>query len=154
LLAVNRLMWGIAGRSPRLMELYLGLMKSLQGDPARIHAQMLRSLPPAEQAFFSKPGRLEAFIASGLESLRQGTRGVAWDTHLYAIPWDFRMQEIRFPVRLLHGEADLNVPVAIARQVAAAIPGCQATFYPGEGHIPLLSNHLDEVIAALATRAA
>jgi len=46
----------------------------------------------------------------------------------------------------LHGEADLNVPVAVARKVAAAIPGCQATFYPGEGHFSTVANHLDEVI--------
>jgi pimeloyl-ACP methyl ester carboxylesterase len=82
--------------------------------------------------------------------MRQGTRGVAWDTHLFAIPWDFRLEEIRFPVRLLHGEADLNVPVAVARKVAAAIPGCQATFYPGEGHFSTLANQLDEIILTLA----
>ena len=147
---VNRLMWGIAGRSVRLMGWYLNSNET----PARRSRQNTRSdaAQPAacRAAFFEKPGRLEAFIASGLEALRQGTRGIAWDTHLYASPWDFRLEEIRFPVRLLHGEADLNVPVAVARQVAALIPGCQATFYPGEGHIPLLSNHLDEVIAALA----
>ena len=136
--AVNRLMWGIAGRSVRLMALFLGLMKSLQGDPAKIHAQMMRSLPPAERAYFAKPGRLEAFIASGLESLRQGTRGVAWDTHLYAIPWDFRMQEIRFPVRLLHGEADLNVPAAIARQVAAAHPRLPGHLLPRRKPHPVI----------------
>lgn len=149
---MNRLMWGIAGRSVRLMGLFLNVTKSVQGDPAKIRQQMMSSMPPVERAFFEKPGRLEAFIASGLESMRQGVRGVAWDTHLYARPWDFRLEEICFPVRLLHGEADLNVPAAVARKVAATIPGCQATFYPGEGHISLLANHLDEVIFTLATQ--
>ena len=149
--AANRLMWGMAGRSTWLMGLFLNLSKAAQsGDPAKIRQQMMSSMPPAEKALFEKPGRLEAFIASGLESMRQGTRGVAWDTHLYAVPWDFRMEEICFPVHLLHGEADLNVPAAVARQVAAAIPGCQAAFYPGEGHLPVLPNHLDEILAVLA----
>jgi pimeloyl-ACP methyl ester carboxylesterase len=146
----NRLMWGIAGRSVALMGLFLYVTKSMQGDPAKIREQMMRSMPPAEKAFFEKPGRLEAFLASGLESMRHGVRGVAWDTHLYSCPWDFRMEEICFPVRLLHGEADLNVPAAVARKVASSIPGCQATFYPGEGHITLLANHLDEVFITLA----
>jgi pimeloyl-ACP methyl ester carboxylesterase len=146
---MNRLMWGVAARSVWLMGLFLNLMKSAQGDPAKIRQQMMSSMPPAEKAFFEKPGRLEAFIASGLESMRQGVRGVAWDTHLYARPWDFRLEEICFPVRLLHGEADLNVPVAVARKVAAAIPGCQATFYPGEGHFSTVTNHLDEIIITL-----
>ena len=150
--AMNRLMWGLAARSVHLMGLFLSVSKSLQSDPAKIRTQMMRSMPPAERAFFEKPGRLEAFITSGLESMRQGTRGVAWDTHLYARPWGFRLEEICFPVRLLHGEADRNVPVAVARKVAATIPGCQATFYPGEGHISILANHLDEVITTLAAK--
>ncbi len=151
---MNRLMWGLAGRSVRLTGLFLKLTISAQRDPAKISEQMMRSMPPAERAFFEKPGRLEAFISSGLEFMRQGTRGVAWDMHLYAIPWDFRMEEICFPVRLLHGEADLNVPVAVARQVAATIPGCQAIYYPGETHMSMVASHLDDVIIALGTEAA
>ena len=144
------LMWWLAARSVRLTTLLLNLTKPRNlGDPAKVREQMMRSMPPAEAAFFEKPGRLEAFMASGMESMRQGVRGVAWDTHLCARPWDFRLEEICFPVRLLHGEADLNVPVAVARKVAAAIPGCQATFYPGEGHFSTVVNHLDEVFNAL-----
>ena len=88
-------------------------------------------------------------MASGAESMRQGIQGIAWDAHLCARPWDFRLEEICFPVHLLHGEADLNVPVTVARKVAAAIPGCQATFYPGEGHFSTVINHLDEVFNVL-----
>jgi hypothetical protein len=88
---MSRLMWGIAARSVRLMGLFLNISKSLQGDPAKIRKQMMSTMPPAERAFFEKPGCLEAFITSGLESMRQGTRGVAWDTHLYVRPWDFRL---------------------------------------------------------------
>jgi pimeloyl-ACP methyl ester carboxylesterase len=147
---MSRLMWGVAARSARLTGLILNLTKpNLQADPAKIRERMLRAMPPVEAAVFEKPGRLEAFIASGAESMRQGTQGIAWDTHLSARPWDFRLEEICFPVRLLHGEADLNVPVAVARKVAAAIPGCQATFYPGEGHFSTVANHMDEVMHAL-----
>jgi pimeloyl-ACP methyl ester carboxylesterase len=143
------LIWWLAGRSARLTSLLLNLTKPRNlGNPAEIRQQMLRRMPPGEAAFFEKPGRLEAFMASTMECVRQGVRGMAWDTHLYGRPWDFRLEEIRFPVRLLHGEADLNVPSAVARKVAAAIPGCQATFYPGEGHISLLGNHFDEIIQA------
>ncbi len=147
--SANRLMWSLAARSVRLMGLFLSIPKALQSDPEKIRQQMLRSLPPGEKDLFQEPGKLEAFIASGLESMRQGVRGVAWDTHLYAIPWDFRLEEICFPVHLLHGEADQNVPVEAAREVAGLIPGCQSAFYPGEGHMSLLAHHLDEIIAVL-----
>ena len=145
-----RFLWWLAGRSVPLTALFLKLLTmGVRGDPAKIRQQTLSRMAPVERAFFEKPGRLEAFLASGLESIRPGIRGLAWDTHLYACPWDFRLEEIRFPVRLLHGEADINVPVVVARQVAAAIPGCQATFYPGEEHLSILVNHLDEVYQTL-----
>ena len=147
---MGRLTWGLAARSVRLIGLFLSLTKpQVQADVAKIRKGLQRSMPPEEALIFDKPGRLEAFIASAAESMRQGMHGIAWDTHLCARPWDFRLEEIRFPVRLLHGEADRNVPVAIARQVAAAIPGCQATFYPGEGHFSTVINHLDEVFSAM-----
>ena len=152
---MGRLMWGVAARSFPLTVLLMNLTKPRGlGDPAKIRQQILRTMPPAERAFFDQPGRLEAFLASTVECVRPGVRGMAWDTHLYARPWDFRLEEIRVPVRLLHGEDDHNVPVAVARLVAAAIPGCQATFYPGEGHLSMLANHLDEVIMEMAAEAA
>jgi pimeloyl-ACP methyl ester carboxylesterase len=147
---MGRLMWGLAARSVRLTGLLLNLTKpNVRGDVAKIRQRMMRTLPPEEAVIFEKPGRLEAFIASAEESMRQGVHGIAWDSHLCARPWDFRLEEICFPVRLLHGEADLNVPVAVARKIAAAIPGCQATFYPGEGHFSTVMNHLDEVFNSL-----
>jgi pimeloyl-ACP methyl ester carboxylesterase len=147
------LMWRLAGRSFQLTNLFLNLTKPRNlGDPAKIREQMMRTTPPSERAFFEKPGVLEAFMASTVECMRPGVRGMAWDMHLYARPWDFRLEEIRFPVRLLHGEADFNVPVAVARKVAATIPDCQATFYPGEGHLGILAKHLDEIIDTLATK--
>jgi len=147
---MNRLMWGLAARSARLIGLLLTLtIPKRQVDVEKIRKQMMRSMPPGEASIFEKPGRLESFMASGAESMRQGIHGIAWDTHICARPWDFRLEEICFPVRLLHGEADMNVPVAVARKVAAAIPDCQATFYPDEGHFSTVANHLDEVINVL-----
>jgi pimeloyl-ACP methyl ester carboxylesterase len=146
------ILWWLAARSLPLTVLLLTLTKPRNlGDLDKIRQQMKRSIPPAEAAFFERPGRLEAFMASTLECVRPGVRGMAWDTHLCARPWDFRLEEIGFPVRLLHGEADLNIPVAVARKVAASIPGCQASFYPSEGHLSMLANHLDEVIVSLGS---
>jgi pimeloyl-ACP methyl ester carboxylesterase len=150
----GRLMWGLAARSVRLTGLLLNLTKpNVQADVAKIREQMMRNMPPGEAVIFETPGRLEAFMTSAAESMRQGVHGIAWDTHLCARPWDFNLEEICFPVHLLHGEADMNVPVAVARKVAAAIPGCQSTFYPGEGHFSTIANHLNEIFEILFTGA-
>ena len=152
---IGRFIWWMAARSVRLTSLFLNLTKPRNlGDPAKIREQMKRSMPAGEAAVLDKPGRLETFMASATESIRQGVTGMAWDTHLCAGPWDFHPEEIRFPVRLLHGESDINVPIAVARKVAAVIPGCQATFYPGEGHFSTAANHMDEIINTLSRGAA
>jgi hypothetical protein len=61
--------------------------------------------------------------------------GPALELRLYARPWGFRLEDIQVPVHLWHGEQDANNPIAMARHLAAAIPDCQASFYPGEGHL-------------------
>jgi pimeloyl-ACP methyl ester carboxylesterase len=147
---MGRLVYWLASRSAGLTRLFLSLTRPRgMADVDKVRQQVKRSLPPVEAAVLEKPGRLEAFIASGEESMRQGLRGIAWDTHLCACAWDFRLEEINLQVRLLHGEADRNVPVAVARKISACIPGCQATFYPGEGHFSAAINHMDEVIKPL-----
>jgi pimeloyl-ACP methyl ester carboxylesterase len=90
----------------------------------------------------------EVFRASLAEAFRGGGRGPAWELRLSARPWGFRLHDIRAPVRLWHGELDPNASVAMARQLAAAIPGCRATFYPWEGHLHF-AHRLPEILAAL-----
>ncbi len=98
---------------------------------AKIRQQMMRSMPSGERAYFEKPGRLEAFLASTVEATRPGS-AAGWPGILICTrrPWDFRLEEIYFPVRLLHGEADLNVPVAVARKVAASHPRLPGHVFP------------------------
>jgi pimeloyl-ACP methyl ester carboxylesterase len=71
------------------------------------------------------------------------------ELQLFSRPWDVPLGEIAMPVRLWHGEADAQVPLAIARRLTAAIPDCRASFVPGAGHLWIL-DHLDEVLEALA----
>jgi pimeloyl-ACP methyl ester carboxylesterase len=105
--------------------------------------------PAADLAALAKPGVAEAYFAMLDESWCGGTRGVAWDATIIARPWGFRLEEINMPVFLWHGEADNMVPPAVARYVSGAIPNCTATFYPDEGHISMLANHLEEILQAL-----
>lgn len=115
---LGRLVWGLSARAPGPASLLFSLTRprDLQ-DVSKIRQRMKRSMSPVESAVFEKPSRLEAFIASGVESMHQDVHGIAWDTHLCARPWDIPLEEIYFPVRLLHGESDRNVPVAVARDV-------------------------------------
>jgi pimeloyl-ACP methyl ester carboxylesterase len=91
----------------------------------------------------------DQFAAQRKEALRQGPEGVAWDLALAARPWGFRLEDLRVPFRLWHGELDVSAPPAMGRYLAGAIPHCRALFVPGSGHF-LVYDIWPEVIGALA----
>ena len=83
------------------------------------------------------------------ESFRQGPEGNLEIVLTESRPWGFEAEQIAFPrVFLWHGEQDAHAPVAMGRYLASVIPGCQATFYPGEGHLHFI-DRLPEISAAL-----
>ncbi|MGA3124745.1 MAG: alpha/beta hydrolase [Polyangiaceae bacterium] len=85
------------------------------------------------------------------EAFRQGPTAFATELALAAGPWGFRLEDIRVPVHLWHGELDVSTPVAMGRYLAATIPGCHATFVSAEGHFVAYAKWA-EILAALAPR--
>jgi len=136
-------------RLPAALRGALGLGRlGLRCAPGCVLAGLAASLPEVDRAIFARPEVRTLLRDDALEALRQGPRGAAQELLLFSRPWDFSLAEIRMPVRLWHGAADAQVPVAIARRVAAAIPDCRASFIPGAGHLWIL-DHVDEILAAL-----
>jgi pimeloyl-ACP methyl ester carboxylesterase len=141
--------FALARRLPAALRGAFGLGRlGLRGAPGCVLAGVAASLPEVDRAIFARPAVRALLRDDALEALRQGARGAAQELLLFSRPWDFRLADIRMPVRLWHGEADAQVPVAIARRVAAAIPDCRASFIPGAGHLWIL-DHVDEILAAL-----
>ena len=96
----------------------------------------------------SRPSMRAEFKRDLVEAFHHGSRGAAHEYVLFSRPWHFDLHDIAMPVRLWHGDADQIVPIAVGRFVAAAIPDCEATFFPGEGHL-LIVDHTAEIAAAL-----
>jgi pimeloyl-ACP methyl ester carboxylesterase len=65
---------------------------------------------------------------------------------LFGSDWGFKLSDIQATVHLWQGEEDTNVPAEMGRYQAKNIPGCIAKFYPGEGHISLVTNHIREIL--------
>jgi len=114
---------------------------------------LARRLPDADrltaQRMLARPGAQAALIADLRESYRHGTTVMAADLLRYSRPWDFSLGEVTTTVHLWHGEQDPRVPVAIARQMAASLPHCQAHFGTG-GHL-MACDHASEILTALTS---
>jgi pimeloyl-ACP methyl ester carboxylesterase len=150
---VNRLVMALAGKAPFLLRLLLQAMASSStGERDRELPQLKRRVPPADYAAFEEPGRVEAFSKGIRECMRQGAKGVAWDMRLYVREFDFQLDEIKMPLRWIHGEQDVNAPIAMVRRVVAKLSSAQLVTYEDESHLSTLCNHMDEIARALVNK--
>jgi len=142
----NRQLFSLARRAPWLLRLFMEWhARQMRRDFAHFIPRVTKDMSAADHAVFASHPQMrsqmrEAFV----EACRSGARGASWEAWLFAQPWGFRLMDISKEILLLQGEDDRNVPVSMGRALAAALPHCQATFYPGEGHLSLFL-HLAEL---------
>ena len=133
--------------SPRLaasMMLALGLHR----DPERLFEMIVKGLDASDLKRIREPQAWAAHIYNVREAMRQGPMGFAWEVHLLVKPWGFRVEDIRVPVELWHGELDRTTPIAMGRFLAERIPTCNAHFIASEGHF-LCDDRFEEILLAV-----
>ena len=81
-------------------------------------------------------------------SVRDGARGVAQEFRILVRPWNLALDQIQVPVAMWHGEEDVIAPMTMAESLASSIPGSRLHRVPNAGHVSLIVNHADEIIAS------
>jgi len=117
--------------------------------PAELMSAFSSLLPPVDSAALEGAAG-EDFAALVAEAVRAGADGWIDDDLAFVRPWGFDPASIEVPVFLWQGELDLMVPFAHGRWLAERIPGVRTHLVPGEGHVSVFLNHLDEVFDELA----
>ena len=149
----NRVGFQLAARFPPLAQLMMRSMeRQVRRHPEQTLDAIAQAMSSADAAIVRRPEIRHMLAADIAEAFRQGSRGAAQDVVLLGRPWGFRLNEIKPIVMLWQGEADVLVPPAMGRYLAATIPNCQATFFPGEGHL-LVADHLSEIVQAFTPTA-
>lgn len=143
----NRTVLRLARWAPWLLGPMMSRTATMLTNPTpKTLDRLAKGLPPVDAGMLRRPQVLATFAADTAESMRQGAGATVEDLRLYTRPYDFALEDIAVPVHLFHGDADANVPIAIGRDVASRIPGCQAAFTPGAGHLWFL-DHMDEILS-------
>ena len=95
----------------------------------------------------TSPGMKEWIV--GL--LRQCSLKAAIECNVAVTETDFRAElpNVDVPALILHGDKDVSVPLAFARQAAALIPDCRLEVHEGAAH-GLFLTHMERVNADLA----
>lgn len=149
---MNRRLFWLARRAPWLLRPALGSMGRKLADERKRAAFVEKQssvAPPADLAVMeANPGLLELTIAGAAGAFRQGPRGAAQEMAVFGRPWGFALEDVNVPVELWHGTQDVNVPVAVAREVARRLPNCRARIYEGEGHA-LAFSHQEEIFGVV-----
>lgn len=125
------------------------LVHWMRQEPDRYLRFMLAGMKPPDRDLFADSWYRALMLESTAEALRQGGRGPARELTLIARSWDFGLEDVRMPVGLWQGLADQILPAAMARRLAAALPACNARYFPEEGHLSLVARHIGEVLADL-----
>ena len=148
MLRMNRIMFTLGRFSPAFAGLLLSRLIKSSLPSMEKHIQDGTS--PTQDL---SPEVFAIMAADQREAIRSGGQGLIFDMKMLWRPWGFKPEDIRARVWLWHGESDTLAPVMLAHVLAQQIPGCRATFYPGEGHTDPLTQHGEEILAKLVDAA-
>ncbi len=105
----------------------------------------------ADRQAFEREDILSSMSQGLAEAFAQGTRGQSYEIRLLYRPWGFSYADIRHPrLFIWQGEQDQVVEPSSVHAIADSLPRSQATFYPDEGHLSILTNHAKEILAVMA----
>ena len=145
--------WKVARIHPWLVGRVVAMQASAPKD--KLPPQMASAIAPEDWKFISSPGVYARFLeVSYIETARCGTRGPAYEAALYWKPWEFSPAQIRVPLHLWHGEADLNAPFAHAQRLSETVPGAQLHAFAGEGHMTVILRYFDTILDSIQQTAA
>ncbi|GGM64136.1 alpha/beta fold hydrolase [Microbacterium saperdae] len=131
----------LEGRIPIVSTLYLvtrfaprlaAAMLEGRGPFARTRAANVDAWPAADRAIMTDEKQQAMIAPDAAEGMRQGARAAVDDLRRYSrrIP----LGEVRQPVRLVHGTADGNVPIGVARWAVSHLPDATLREIQGQGH--------------------
>ncbi|MBC8064251.1 MAG: alpha/beta hydrolase [Chlorobia bacterium] len=141
--------WFVAKYAPFLLTPMLKMIGEAGDKPSQNPGPMEKTMAPPDVKAVGQGDRLQWLMKSLAEAVRLGAKGAAWDMRMYFRQWDFELEEITMPLNLFHGDLDRNFPIALVREMVAAIPSAHLTVYPGEAHLSTLVNHFEEIANCL-----
>ena len=125
------------GRDAALQALDEARESLLGAAPDEMAAELESLVSDIDLAAFDAPYSA-AIHASMAEGLRDSAEGWVDDDLAFAAPWGFDLADLTADVRIWQGTADLMVPPAHGRWLAAALPHARFELRPDHGHLSLV----------------
>jgi pimeloyl-ACP methyl ester carboxylesterase len=138
--------WALEGEETLVRELQregAEILAKLDENPAALLSGF--DLGDADRTALQDPELQRGWDKSLRESLRDGVWGWVDDDLAFVKPWGFEVDELRVPVEVRYGVADVLVPPGHGAWLAAHVPGAVATVVHGGGHLLTPKQHLEQL---------
>lgn len=151
MVGVNRGLTAMALRAPFLLRPLFSAQDVVSRHwPEALLRAGAKRMPPSDADALGRPVVRDAFIRDARQASATTGRAAAQDFVLFAGAWGIRLEAMRVPVHIWHGDADKNVLLAHGRVLAKKIPGSVFHECPGEGHL-LMVDHLEEILRTVGS---
>ncbi len=134
----------LAEDDPAALLATLGELAALMRvDPAAAASEMLGAhLSPPDLAMVTEPAFAASMARSLAEAAARDLTGYADDLQILGRDWPFDLTDIRQPVIVVHGNADLIVPIDHGRAIADSCPDA-ALRETDDGHLSVVMHAVD-----------
>ena len=147
----DAIMTRLARLAPPLARLAIAqATKQAERSGEKFSGNFDKELSPPDLEIHKDPATRQAVREIFLESTRSGPAGVVHDYRIWARPSGLPFEEVDFPVRVWHGDADAIVPMHHAEYVVGRLANAELTVLPGVGHLHTLERWR-EFLSAAAT---
>ena len=114
----------------------------------QLAAGMASLLPPPDLAVLTG-AFADDLVEHFTHGLSEGIEGWLEDDLAFVAPWGFELSDLRCPVSVWQGSADLMVPAAHGAWLTAHLPGVTAHLLEGEGHLSIAVGKAGEIFDEL-----
>ena len=149
-----RLFWKVAAKAPFILPYILRAMRTEIEEITEEELELWKHRNTDMDFSFFKLNNRIVILKSSVNHAIANIKGVTWDVLMYVKNWDIALDKIQFPITLLHGLQDRNVPVALVKKTVGILPNATLKLYEQEGHYSILGNQMSDVIFALTGKEA
>ncbi len=108
--------------------------EEIREDPQTLLKALMADMSDPDRRIALDAGIRRRLLETYGEALKQGPDGWIDDVLAFRSPWGFSLSEVKVPVRLWHGEADVFSPPEHSRWMAERIPNAEIEVQAGAAH--------------------
>jgi pimeloyl-ACP methyl ester carboxylesterase len=108
--------------------------EEIREDPETLLKTLMEEMSDPDKRIALDAGIRRRLLETYGEALKHGPDGWIDDVLAFRSPWGFSLSEIKVPVRLWHGEADVFSPPQHSRWMAERIPNAKIEVQAGAAH--------------------